>query len=535
MLSRVLLVDDEPFIRQGLSVLIDWESEGFCIAAQASDGAAALEILKKEQFDLIIADIRMPRMDGITLLEKIRSEGISDARYVILSGYFEYEYAKTAIRNNCADYILKPVQKDELLKLVRSVADECRKSREAAMMDMERDKAVLDKHLTALVCGKYDDVNLDYVRSHMDSDGQVRYINIEIDFEDEGFRQLDDAGRLAAHRSLYNRCMAIMPDYAQHFLFDVVRRENTYGVGMIFCKYMAERKGITETECLNRLFEALKASSDYALLFHIGNLADSIEGISESFYTAAIAKTIQVFRVDSGARRETALPAGLGRQKLDALLHAISINDRQLIESCADEVYKTINAEHADYRIITLDINYFLYQLIMLASEQDDRVNQQEVMDYITSTAFDKLAMRGSVAHFRRFSVEYADYLRQLSQGASKGVPAEIEKEIRENYGENLSLKSLSEKYYINTAYLGQVFKKQFGQSFKEYLNAYRIERAAELLVNTSEKVYIIAETVGYKNIDYFVGKFVEIKGCTPAKYRKMAKNEPKSSIVANI
>lgn len=536
MLRRVLLVDDEPFIRQGLSVLIDWESEGFCIAAQASDGAAALELLQRERFDLIIADIRMPRMDGISLLEKIRSEKISDARFVILSGYFEYEYAKNAIRYNCADYILKPVQKDELLKLVRSVSDECERSREAEQKDIERDKAVLDRHMISLVWGKYDKVNLNYVRSHIRTDGQVRYINIELNHEDERFCRLDDSGRVQAQRSLYNRCRSTMPDYAQHFLFDVIKREECYGVGLIFFRYMAERQGVTETECLNSLFDALKSASEYELFFYIGNVVEDIERISESFHTAAIVKTIQVFRVDaSGAGKSGAVPAGLGKQKLDALIHAISINDRQLIESCADEVYAVINGESSDYRIITLDINYFLYQLIMLASEQDDRVNQQEVMNFITSNAFEKSAMRGSVTHFRRFALEYADYLRQLSQGSSKGVPAEIEKEIKENFGENLSLKSLSEKYYINTAYLGQLFKKQFGQSFKEYLNAYRIERAAELLVNTGEKVYIIAETVGYKNIDYFVGKFVEVKGCTPAKYRKMAGKEPSASIVTNL
>ena len=524
MLNRVLLVDDEPFIRQGLSVLIDWESEGFCIAAQASDGITALEILKNEQFDLIIADIRMPRMDGLALLERIRTEKLSDARFVILSGYFEYEYAKTAIRYSCADYILKPVQKDELIKLLRSVAGDCERLRADARKDIERDKAVFDRHMLSLVWGKYDEINLNYVKSHMVSCEHMRYINMEISPADERFKQLDETGKRRAQRSLYNRCCAVMPQYAHYFLFDVIKHEECYDVGMIFCRYMASEKDLSETECLNALFDALRASSDYELFFHIGNVVEDIAEISQSFHSAAIAKTIRVFRSDTDpSKSERQLPSGLCKEKLDALVQAISINDRTLICDCADEVYAVINGDNSDYRMITLDINYFLYRLIMLASEKDSRVNQQEVMEYITSAAFDKAAMRGSITHFRAFALEYADYLRQLSQGTSKGLPAEIEKEIRENYGDNLSLKGLSEKYYINTAYLGQIFKKQFGQSFKEYLNAYRIERAAEKLVTTSDKVYCIAEAVGYRNLDYFVSKFVEMKGCTPAKYRKQA------------
>ena len=119
---RVLLVDDEPFIVQGLSVLIDWEKEGCEIAAAAADGNEALAYLKEHTVDLIIADIKMPVMTGIELLETIRKEEISDAYFVILSGYSDFGYAQQAIRYKCMDYILKPVEKDELLGILRKVA-----------------------------------------------------------------------------------------------------------------------------------------------------------------------------------------------------------------------------------------------------------------------------------------------------------------------------------------------------------------------------------------------------------------------------
>ena len=102
---RILFVDDEPFILQGLSVLIDWEKEGFEIAGTAANGLEAIRFLKNNEVDLILADIRMPAMSGLELLEKLRTEGISDAYFIILSGYSDFEYARKALQYGCMDYI----------------------------------------------------------------------------------------------------------------------------------------------------------------------------------------------------------------------------------------------------------------------------------------------------------------------------------------------------------------------------------------------------------------------------------------------
>lgn len=139
----------------------------------------------------------------------------------------------------------------------------------------------------------------------------------------------------------------------------------------------------------------------------------------------------------------------------------------------------------------------------------------------ISQGGYEQIAIRGSVTHFKEFAREFSDYLHELRQHAFGGVLTEIEKEITEHYMDNLSLKFLSEKYFINSAYLGQIFKRQFGSPFKDYLNNYRIDRAAELLIRSDEKIYLIAEGVGFNNTDYFISKFVQLKGITPLQYRK--------------
>ena len=115
---RVLLVDDEPFILQGIKMLIDWEQEGFEIAGMAANGKEAIAFLEQEEVDLIIADIRMPEMTGLELLETIKREKLSNAYFVILSGYADFEYARRAMQNECTEYLLKPIDREMLLKFV---------------------------------------------------------------------------------------------------------------------------------------------------------------------------------------------------------------------------------------------------------------------------------------------------------------------------------------------------------------------------------------------------------------------------------
>lgn len=117
-------------------------------------------------------------------------------------------------------------------------------------------------------------------------------------------------------------------------------------------------------------------------------------------------------------------------------------------------------------------------------------MNQEEILRVISESSFETGVKRGSKAHLTRFACEYADYLSQLRKNVSRGILGMVEKEIRENYASNITLKSLSEKYYVNSAYLGQLFRKKYGQSFKDYLNNYRMEQAADALLRTDKRSF---------------------------------------------
>lgn len=375
-MMKVMLVDDEPFIMQGLEVLIDWKALGYEIVKMASNGGEAYEYLKNEKVDMIISDISMPVMTGIDLLKRIREEGLSDAYFVILSGYNDFKYAQQAIRYASMDYLLKPIDKDELTDILKRAA------------------------------------------------------------------RMSDAGN--------------------------------------------EEKGMT-----------------------------------------AILRALRTFRSDQDIKAygdEINVPQGrviLCKEELDSLMSAIEQNDITEINRSVDVLYDKTRDMGMGTDVFDLNLNYLLFGLIHLAVEQDETVDQEEVLSYISDNVYESGDIRGSRTHLKRFAISYAEYLLQLRKNVSRGILQEIEREIRSNFADNLTLKDLSRKYYVNSSYLGQLFRKKYDQSFKDYLCSVRISEAASMLLKSDEKIPVIAEKVGYKDTDYFIQKFIELKGCTPAKYRR--------------
>lgn len=527
---QVLLVDDEPFIVQGLSVLVDWEKQGFEIAGKAANGKEALEFLKERKVDLVIADIKMPEMSGLELLKIVKEEAISDAYFVILSGYSDFNYAKQAIRYECMDYILKPVQSEELLETLSKVANRHQSSEQKKKEDSKKEKAYLSRNVISILAGKYDQVNVDYVAKYIRLSEKMRYIDIEID--DRALsEELSEEKKRNLQRQLYQHCMDFLgEEYDTHCIFDVANHEHGYDIGFLYCGYMAEEKKLSEQQYLDSFIKALNEKMKIPILMFVGELVKSLQELSESFRTAAIVKSFQDFSPGRSIsfyeeeNRKNNDGTVLCKQSLDELVQSVEQNNQVAINQNVEKLYQEMNNLGMDARLVDLNISYLLFQLIHLAAEQDDHVNQEEIMHYISANAFDRGTMRGSEKHLRRFAHEYAEYLAQLRKNVSRGVLSDIEKEIRENYAANLTLKELSKKYYINSAYLGQIFRKKYGQGFKEYLNSYRMEQAANMLLRTDMKVYEIAEQVGYHDLDYFINRFIAAKGCTPAKFRKRLK-----------
>ena len=521
---KVLFVDDEPFILQGLSVIIEWSREGFEIAGKVSNAYEALELLQKEKVDLVIIDIKMPGMSGLELVEKVRCEKLSDAYFVMLSGYSDFHYVRTALQNECVDYMLKPVGQEELLAMLCKVRElhelDSRKRRESSILERE----AFARNMLAICQGRFGSDNVEYVKRYLKGGGGFRYISVEADAEDSKIRALSEEEKRIIQKELYQKCLLLFPGREYLCILDASIREGSHEVGIIYTEAdLNGDAGMDDQERLEKFLNTVRESVEFPLMILVGSWVEKPEEMSVSCKSVLMAYS---FRDNvPGENQNFNLTDKLAdKQTIDALLHAVEINDREKIEKEYDAVFEQMKPGELDACLIQMVVSYLLFQLIHLASEQDENVNQQETFQFISENAFSQSYGRSSDEGLKRLLLDYGEYLAQLKGNQAKGILGRIENDLKENYRENLTLKDLGRKYYMNAAYLGQIFKKQYGESFKDYLNRIRIEKAVELLIHTDMKIYEVADAVGYKDMDYFINKFISLNGCTPAKFRKQAR-----------
>lgn len=523
---KVLIVDDEPFIRQGLKILINWEQYGYEIVGEASNGLEAIKELETKEIDLIIADIKMPEMNGLELIEYVRGNMLKEVKFIVLSGYYEFEYAKKAIKCNVTDYILKPIQKDELIKVLCTFKDEYIKREELYAAQKIKDKVVYDGYLNEVIHGKSNNFNLEYIKNYNNFSDELRYIIVEINYHNECESISEDEKR-KEQQIFYSNMALWLGDNYYNSVININQYTESYDIGFIYDKRLAKEKRMNEKEYILDFKMSMRQIQKYDFFIYVGQKVNCIEDIAISYKSATIAKLVSDFSFDNNityydenyGKKE--FSCDKGKQYMDCLIHKIEDNNKEEIINCIDEMCNSFKEYKINLDMIKINIDYLLCNLLNIAKELDSEANQEEAMQYIRFVSLEQIIRAGRANQLKSFSLEFAEYLSQLRQNSFQGVLNQIDKEISEHYMEKLSLKYLSEKYYINSAYLGQIFKKQYNLSFKDYLNEYRIEKASELLKRSDEKIYKIAEKVGYNNTDYFINKFVQLKEKTPLQYRK--------------
>jgi len=528
ILLKVLLVDDELFITKGLAVLVDWNALGFTIEGTASNGRQALAFLKSHPVDLIIADIQMPVMDGLELMEIVKRDHLSDAYFVILSGYSDFEYARQAIRFDCMDYLLKPVMTDQLTELLHKVRAGCHLSSEGRKRDEAYGKAYLTQNLLALLQDQYDEKTVSFVKSQLRLNGGIRYVYIEA--QTTPAEAFSAKQMKALRQNLAAKCREILGGWEKHLL-DAPPEQGGCGVGLIFCRGMAHEAGQSEEDFLHAFQSRIQSAVQMPVTLFVGEQTSHVTGLARSYQTSTRLCTVQkylikpvpvqIYQPDMYAGE-----AGISAMALDTLIAAVEKDDKQGIQDAVPAVFGTIGAD-ANFELLRINMDYLLYKLVRLACERDSAVNQTELLRHLQKNLLHHGGVvPGKFERLTQFVQEYADYLSSLQQGGNDSILQQVEQDIRLHYAENLTLKELSQKYYVNSAYLGQLFKKKYGVTFREYLNNCRIEQSVKLLLSSHDKVYNIARAVGYQDMDYFIERFIAAKGCTPSNYRKT--NMPK-------
>lgn len=520
---KVLLVDDEELARRAIACKLDWEALGFCVVGEAANGEEALELCEQLEPDVIMTDIKMPFMDGLTLCRRAK-QLLPSVRVAIFSGFDEFEYAKEAIRLEVEEYILKPIDAEELAEVFRrirtSLDEEIAQSR-----DMERLRRYYEQSLplmrqqllTALLEGR--------MESHRIQGALQSY---ELDLAAPGYcvaslrpRPAEQQSNPLLTVSLRQMIGEILPPALRYENVSLPDRE-------ILIFLLAQGQEVrTIISRLAPLFPAVQKRLGLGLSIGVSNQVEHIEQLALAYGEAQNALEYQAL-VESGQcifigdiEPVAADPGGWDTQNVEAILRQIKVGSRQDLQQAVDEAvlhFKKRQPSLQQYQFFILNIAFELLKVIKAYRLQEE----QQLGNALLEKSLSQFSSLDEMGHWL---FEYCDTIRSMIRTERKdSTKMLIEKAaayIQNHYADSeLSADNLSCQLNVSPAYFSTLFKKETGCGFVGYLTNLRMEKALEYLNTSDDKTYQIAEKIGYTDPNYFSYVFKKQFGVSPSKYR---------------
>ncbi len=513
LMYNVLIADDEDMIREGLKCLLDWESLGFCVAGEASNGEEAYHQILNLKPDVVLMDIRMPGMLGLDVIRKVREEGF-EGKIMILSGYSDFHYAQEAIHYGVQDYLTKPIDEDELtnsLLSLKSQLDATRASRDTA--DHYRQKAH-DTIVEDLLTGTADLSLLNLEELHFNTDiyQVVIYEKYSHNMEDASYRFSDLLRVTNQDNHSYD---SITLDYHEVLLLKgqfAIQKFNDF-----LERYEREKRPQKDSP-LDSLFitygKCVTSLSDVSVSY-----AEAKELLSRRFFCEQEQHTIGFMALPDLKNTVPILSDALLQEYAARLLNYIQAFNRNMVaETLRDLQNRLYNASDS----IT-SIKLFLADLYLQIKEQ---------MNHLYSNVSIPFSSNADIIRFIEekyylyeivlfFTEQFEIIMSAIGNSTRDSVLDDILHYINHNYASNITLENIAPLFGYNSSYLGKIFSKKMGENFNSYVDHIRIEKSKELLLKEDMKVYSIAEKVGYRNVDYFHIKFKKYVGQSPAEFRK--------------
>ena len=522
---KALIVDDEKIILNGLIHLIDWGKLGIEIVDALTDSQLALQVLQTKSLDLLITDVNMPNVSGIDLIKAIRASELN-IKVIVISGYDDFSYVRQCFLLGVENYLLKPVDELELSKLLEDISGNILQKRNTLKL-LENDIDKVKKHvLHRLIIGNLHDDEMKSILTRVGipldkdtyvvatsviygKDNLLEHINeIMKEIEDFFSELAEDSNKAALKISI--ECLHTASNE----------------ISVLFMYNKKEIKSTAEIRNdLNKVWAKIIERHPVTHFTAIGSVQNNLHSLADSYTDAKkmssydlIMPKNSVINYSSMQKLETDFiqRLNLNLQQLDDLL--IKENDDK-INQIIGNIFAKIRAcsEITPYeckRIITEMIFHLFGTLGMLGIPIDQSdMDQSLLFNILNLPTLDAMQDELTEIALRYWKVHNTNV-------HSHPTITKILKYINQHYYEEISVKTITELFYINPKYLGQLFKQQTGYYFTDYLSNVRIEKAKELLVNTNLKSYDIAMKVGFTDSSYFANVFKKKVGVYPTKYR---------------
>jgi two-component system, response regulator YesN len=514
----LLIVEDERWEREGLVHLWDWHELGIEVAGTAVNGVDGLNQAFRLQPDIIVTDIRMPGLNGLEMSKKIR-EKLSDVRIVVLTGYSDYEYTREAIAMNADDYVLKPLEEDELRATMQRVVEKCDKlgalrAKEKRMLERLRagERSAVERRLADLLHG----------RRGKPEELAAELLKLDEGLHAPGYAVLAAGASRAVDREALRRALG-----GRAYLLDC--DDVTGGLAAVI---PCEAADLSEAERMaDRLMSEWSRMSEMQPAIGFGAPAVSLTQLRDAYREAVDAVRYGIFCEVSGvipadtaaaARRQFDERASEFRSEWLELcrrlrLHVLNLQERE-VRSALIELFAHIR-RHAGAGRAYLDALFqaLLFDLSLL---EDERQPYGEADG-------NPLAAIGSVqeleAYLHAFVSSLMVRLDAKRNRKEDYIANRTVRLIEEKYGSNeLSLTMLASEMFVSPNHLGVLFKRSKGVTVHQYILEVRMRKAEELLRTTKAKVSEIAERVGVANHSYFCTLFKQKHGMSPGEYQEL-------------
>ncbi|MDQ0115481.1 response regulator transcription factor [Paenibacillus harenae] len=517
-MHSVIIVDDEIYFRKGLIRMIDWEGNGYQVIGEADNGEDALAMIRDKKPDLVITDIRMPVLDGLDLIQAAEKEKL-DTEFVIISGHNDFHYAQQAVRFGVLDYVLKPVDEDDIVDALGKLRDKLTKKRQL----QERRRMLLsEKQIEALIRGESEGAATEDWMEHEMASGPQTFTYAMIELNNvHPWSDRKQPSKEELRAAIREAVRQLVPSASDPILYE---HRRTYGL-IVPGLYLTEAGG--NVRAFMELL-LLRLDERYELEFraYTGTTVQQLNHIKESYISAKEALSYKYYRSPD---RVIAISDVSGTElvygQLDddvcrRLVEAVEENDSNEMKQVIDSLF----SEFRDKRFSPEAIKTGIVQCVLVICKSIRGMEGDETELSSFEPVINWHDHNVTLEEIRRlltaFVFEAGDLVGTLYRTYGKGRIHKVKTYVDQNYSKNISLKTIASQFYMNPAYLGQLFKRNYGLYFNDYLQKLRIAEAKKLLRIKDLRIYEVAERVGFNNPDYFVTQFDKLERMTPSEYR---------------
>jgi len=510
---KVLIIDDEYFIREGLRTIIDWNRYGYEICGDTDNGMDGLEMVRQLTPDLIIIDIKMPVMDGLQMVEELRKQG-SGCKVIILTAYPDFRFAQKSIELNIDSYLLKPIEQQALIEKITKVRESIINTREMKQYMDESISLSKDKIIEQIVIGNIPCIRLEKYNALYGFDFPWRNYSVGL---------IDISTNLPEEINLRNAIMAEAENYISKCGYGYVFYIDKY-IGVLLKNMVQDLLPRILKEIQDSIFDKLKISVTISL----GESVKTIDDVKKSYFAACKLmdrkflyghNKIMMGLSEHGCADKRFYSindfdfAGI----LDKLYNAVDLNYPVQINNILEEVKNCFLLSEADEDTIKINYTDMLISIVtrLAAKNKTLEYHISEKKEMI-SQIYKKTSLLDLHGYIKYKLISLSD---ELSGLRPEDTIKKMIDYIERNYDIDIKLETLASIFSYNSNYLGKLFKCNTGKSFNSYLDHIRIENAKALL-QKGLKVYQVVDKVGIKDIDYFYKKFKKYTGMSPSCFK---------------